>query len=85
MGSTDFVRHKTLWMLIVIGLLFALAHGLADPAEGANRTVGPGGAYSSIQTAINDASAGDAILVYNGTYNEDIVVNKSLAIIGNVL
>ncbi len=38
--------------------------------------------YSSIQEAINDASNGDTIFVYNGTYYENIVINKSINLVG---
>ncbi len=38
--------------------------------------------YSSIQEAINTASPGDTILVGSGTYYENIIVNKSVSLIG---
>lgn len=38
--------------------------------------------YTSIQEAINGASTGDTIFVYNGTYFENIIVNKSITLIG---
>jgi|WetSurMetagenome_2_1015567.scaffolds.fasta_scaffold44622_1 nitrous oxidase accessory protein len=38
--------------------------------------------YESIQKAINSASEGDEILVYPGTYYENIVVDKRLDLIG---
>ena len=38
--------------------------------------------YSSIQGAINTASPGDTILVGSGTYNENIIVNKSVSLVG---
>ena len=41
-----------------------------------------GGNYLSIQEAINDAIAGDTIFVYNGTYNENIVIDKAISLIG---
>lgn len=42
-----------------------------------------GGAdYTKIQDAIDNATDGDTIIVYNGTYNENIVINKLLSIIG---
>lgn len=36
----------------------------------------------SIQAAINAAESGDIIKVFSGTYNENIVVNKSVSLIG---
>jgi len=38
--------------------------------------------YGAIQQAINYANDGDTILVHSGTYYENLVVNKSLSIIG---
>jgi len=40
------------------------------------------GNYTSIQDAINDASDGDTVFVYNGTYCENVIVNKSINLIG---
>jgi parallel beta-helix repeat protein len=38
--------------------------------------------YSTIQAAINAASDGDTIYVRNGTYYENVVLNKSVALVG---
>jgi len=38
--------------------------------------------YETVQQAINAASAGDVIYVGNGLYNENVVVNKTLSLIG---
>jgi len=38
--------------------------------------------YTKIQDAINDAVDGDTVFVYDGTYFENIVVNKSINLIG---
>ena len=38
--------------------------------------------YTLIQDAINDASDGDTVFVYNGTYYENVIVNKSINLIG---
>jgi parallel beta-helix repeat protein len=38
--------------------------------------------YSTIQEAINNANTGDTIFVRNGTYYENIVVNKTVSLIG---
>ena len=42
---------------------------------------GPGN-YSKIQDAINDSEDGYTIYVYYGIYNESIVINKSVSLIG---
>lgn len=42
---------------------------------------GPGN-YSTIQEAINDANNGDTIFVYNGTYVEEIIIEKTIDLIG---
>ena len=38
--------------------------------------------YPTIQQAINEAKSGDIIFVHKGTYYENIVINKSVALIG---
>ena len=40
------------------------------------------GNYTRIQDAVDNASNGDTIFVYNGTYHENVLVSKSLTIIG---
>ena len=40
------------------------------------------GDYTTIQTAINNAHQGDTILIYEGTYHESIIIDKSLTIQG---
>ncbi len=42
---------------------------------------GPGN-YSTIQSAINAANNGDTIFVYSGTYAENIVIDKTLSLMG---
>jgi parallel beta-helix repeat protein len=43
---------------------------------------GGGGNYSKIQWAIDNASDGDTVFVYNGTYYENVVVNKGINLTG---
>lgn len=38
--------------------------------------------YSSIQNAIDNASNGDTIFVYSGIYHENVVVKKSISLVG---
>ena len=42
---------------------------------------GPGN-YSKIQDAIDDASDRDTVFVYNGTYFEHIIINKTISLVG---
>ncbi len=45
--------------------------------------VGIGLPYSTIQSAINAAGAGDTVKVFPGTYNEAIIINKNIVIQGS--
>lgn len=38
--------------------------------------------FTTIQSAINNAIAGTVIYVLNGTYHEDLIINKSISLIG---
>ena len=80
---------KTLSTLLVICLLFTLplmggfkvvVRAEFDPIL----EVGGSTGYSTIQEAINNASSGDTILVHPGTYAENVVVNESVSLIGEV-
>ncbi len=64
--------------------ILALVLLLAGGAAAATLTVdASGGAdYTRIQDAINASSAGDTILVYSGTYYENVNVNKQLILKG---
>ena len=42
---------------------------------------GPGN-YTKIQDAINASSDGDTVFVYHGNYTENIVINKSISVLG---
>jgi parallel beta-helix repeat protein len=57
----------------------------AGTASATNWSVdGSGGAdFTRIQDAINNASAGDTILVYSGVYYENVVLGKSVTLKGN--
>jgi parallel beta-helix repeat protein len=59
--------------------------GLVGRAEGATlyvNTTGSGGAYTSIQDAVNDSSDGDTVYIYNGSYYEHLTINTSINLTG---
>jgi len=58
----------------------------AEAAGGSGTTLyvggtGPGN-YSSIQAAIDAASPGDTVFVYSGAYFENVVINKTVDLVG---
>jgi hypothetical protein len=58
--------------------LFIFACFLIDSSQAAEITVAPG--VGTLQTAINAASAGDTLLLQNGTYSGATTINKGLTI-----
>ncbi|TET90650.1 MAG: hypothetical protein E3J35_06120 [Methanomassiliicoccales archaeon] len=71
-------------LLVVAGTLY---FGWAIIPEGVRAGtlyvggVGPGN-YTTIQSAIDNATPGDTIYVFSGTYYENVIVNKTLNITG---
>lgn len=84
--------------LLVVGITILLV-GISVPSTGISfeksttshngKTLYVGGYlpgnYSKIQDAINYSSDGDTIFVYNGVYFENLIVNKSINLIGEDL
>ena len=42
-----------------------------------------GGDYATIQDAINNATTGDIIYVWSGTYYENVIINQTISLVGN--
>jgi len=70
------------FLFVNISVLYISARG--EESVGNTLYVGGSGPgnYSSIHNAIVAASERDTVFVYNGTYYENVVVNKSVNIIG---
>ena len=67
--------------IVLCGILLFLSEG----GEGRTITVDDDGEgdYTSIQDAIDNATDGDTIRVWEGVYYENVIVNKSVSVIGN--
>jgi len=72
------MKPKDFFCLVFVGL-FCL-FGIYGNALGKTLYVGSGQTYTSIQSAVNAASAGDKIVIKSGTYSENVTINKSIEI-----
>jgi len=64
-----------------MGLAFNIQPVRAEPKTWTVDDDGPAD-FHTIQEAVNAANSGDTIYVYNGTYYENVVVNETIALIG---
>ncbi|MCD6384067.1 MAG: right-handed parallel beta-helix repeat-containing protein [Thermoplasmata archaeon] len=80
-------KRTTLFLaLFIVGTAFMGFLGPVKDGKAARTWIvdqNGNGDFTSIQTAINFASSGDTIYVWDGTYNENIRINKRLSVIGN--
>ena len=68
---------KKIGKLIIAVVLISFIFLLNDISASVLDVCPSGCNYSSIQTAINNATDGDVVLVDDGTYNETITINKN--------
>ena len=71
--------------LLFVGLLLVVLAVVSDNSEGKTITVDDDGEgdYVTIQDAVDVADEGDTISVWAGTYQENVVVEKTLSIVGD--
>ena len=69
-------------MILFSSMAFLLKNELPS-VSAATLIVGPNQTYKTIQSAINASNNGDTIYIYDGNYNENLIVNKTLNLIGN--
>jgi nitrous oxidase accessory protein NosD len=75
-------QGQSMRRFISLGLLAIF--GASGVSIAATRCVNPGGkfgCYSTISAAVAAASPGDTILVWPGTYKEQVVITKSLSLV----
>ena len=72
-------KYMIISSMILILIIITL-NGCIEEKPGNIKIQGKGNFYS-IQSAVDKASNGDEILVYQGTYNETIIINKSISLI----
>lgn len=70
--------------ILFLGLLFPTLMILPVNVSGSTLYVGGAGPgnYTSIQGAIDDASPGDTVNVFSGVYYENVIVNKTISLVG---
>ena len=81
------LRKATLVLIIIICFSIGLHrtdYKLSAEASPTTIIVDDDGSadFNNIQEAINNASTGDTVLVRTGTYYENVVINKSISLIG---
>ena len=70
-------------ILIVSVTILVLCFVAAASATTWSVNCSGGADFTGIQDAINNANDGDSIIVHSGVYHENVVVNKSVTLIGN--
>ncbi len=78
-------RIISILILLMLAVLFYSAIQTSTvKASGTTHHIGGSGPgnYTTIQSAINVADTGDSIFVYDGTYYENLIINKPIYLIG---
>ena len=77
------MKKAVMALSMVLCLLFVpCLKGFKTSVRASPRTVNVPGDFSSIQQAVNNVSSGDTIFVHTGIYSEHVVINKSIALVG---
>jgi len=71
----------TLLLISIITLTFNVQTVKSEPKTWTVDDDGPAD-FHTIQEAVDVASDGDTVFVYEGTYSENIIVNKGISLLG---
>jgi len=74
------MRGNTKHLVFCVCVAFVLLCAFAGVSVASAKTIYVPDDYAKIQWAVNNASAGDTIIVRPGTYNENVDVDKSLEV-----
>jgi len=72
------------WMMLACIVTLVTVGAAAGDTLVVDDDEGAWAGFTTLQSAIWNASDGDTIRVYNGTYGENVIVNVSVSIVGNV-
>jgi nitrous oxidase accessory protein NosD/cell division septation protein DedD len=77
------MKNKLVYIAVMVVMILSLVPVAASGSSVQADTlhVGTGQTYETIQSAIDDAAEGDTILVHDGTYEENIIIDKPLTIL----
>jgi parallel beta-helix repeat protein len=70
------------WALILSYAIIFIEESPSCKATTITVDISGSGDYFKIQDAINASNDGDTVFVYNGTYNENLEVNKTISLVG---
>ncbi|MCD6481772.1 MAG: right-handed parallel beta-helix repeat-containing protein, partial [Thermoplasmata archaeon] len=77
-GKNGFLGKNMIWIIGIVAIVAILT--MAGNARGA--TINVPADYPTIQDAINASNDGDTIIVAAGTYTEQLMINKSVNLVG---